>query len=236
MGDTTTDTKFKDDHLVLPVATPLPHHTHNIKSGYQHDVLNSAGLHHSGTTTDDLSSLHMAAHNRFLMGAGGPGSGGVNSLDPHHFATSATNPFAISRFLPGGSVGNLTDPKTADVVSHYDYGQLAGTPTTHGGTVGGQFGTHVGSHESSMYYPPPLYPVHPTSTSVHSNHLWWWDNRHPQITATTQPPDIRKYNPEISGNGGSSYSNSAITATDEGGSAAVSADHGSSSNSDGLSR
>ena len=162
MGDTTTDTKFKDDHLVLPVATPLPHHTHNIKSGYQHDVLNS-GL-HSGTT-DDLSSLHMAAHNRFLMGAG-PGSGG-GSLDPHHFATSATNPFAISRFLPGG--GNLTDPKTADVVSHYDYGQL-GTPTTHGGTVGGQFGTH-GSHESSMYYPPPLYPVHPTSTSVHSNHL-----------------------------------------------------------------
>ena len=82
--------------------------------------------------------------------------------------------FSIYRFLPGG--GNLTDPKAADVVSHYDYGQLGST--THGGSVGGQFGTH-GSHESSMYYPPPLYPVHPTSTTVHSNHLWWWDNRHP---------------------------------------------------------
>ena len=95
MGDSTStsDTKFKEDHLVLPVATPLPHHTHNIKSGYQHDVLNS-GL-HSGST-EDMSSLHLAAHNRFLMGAPGPGGG---SLDPNHFATSATNPFSIHRFL-----------------------------------------------------------------------------------------------------------------------------------------
>ena len=39
MGDG-PETKFKEDHLVLPVATPLPHHhSHNAlgmgKSGYQ---------------------------------------------------------------------------------------------------------------------------------------------------------------------------------------------------------
>ena len=95
MGD--SETKFKEDHLVLPVATPLPHHSHtgSIKSGYQHDVLNSSGLHPAsigvgsaasdGSTGaglqsglngssatsgldkyGDMSSLHLA-HNRFLM-------------------------------------------------------------------------------------------------------------------------------------------------------------------------
>ena len=170
MGDTSaTESKFKEDHLVLPVATPLPQHSHNaIKSGYQHDVLNSG---HALSTADDMSSLHLAAHNRFLMGAG-PGTGG-GGLGPHDFAAaSATNPFSIHRFLPGGGAGNLTDPKTADVVSHYDYSQL-GSATPHGGSVGGQFGSHGSVHESSMYYPPPLYPVHPSSaSSVHSaNHL-----------------------------------------------------------------
>ena len=67
------------------------------------------------------------------------------------------------RFLPGG---NLTDPK--DVVSHYDYSQLGQTNTP--GTphsVSQGFG-HA-PHES-MYYPPPLYPVHHSSASVHSTH------------------------------------------------------------------
>ena len=182
MGD--SDTKFKEDHLVLPVATPLPHHSHNIvKSGYQHDVLHGGLGVSSGTPGDpgptpgaqglekygDMSSLHLA-HNRFLMptsGAPGVGSDPMKA-DMHHFTTSATNPFSIHRFLPGG---NLTDPK--DVVSHYDYSQLgssAGAPPGTPGGVASQFGGHA-AHES-MYYPPPLYPVHPSSTSaVHSNHL-----------------------------------------------------------------
>ena len=186
-----SETKFKEDHLVLPVATPLPHHSHNlgVKSGYQHDVLNNSlgaasaadsaaaaaaaaatgNGGHPGSGLEkygDMSSLHLA-HNRFLMP---PAASAVDpmktSADMHHFTTSANNPFSIHRFLPGG---NLTDPK--DVVSHYDYSQLgghAGGPGGHTG-VGSQFGGHT--HES-MYYPPPLYPVHPTSTSaVHSHHL-----------------------------------------------------------------
>ena len=190
MGD--SETKFKEaDHLVLPVATPLPHHhSHNsIKSGYQHDVLNSAsGLHPTsiggvGSVSDggggslqatglngssgldkygDMSSLHLA-HNRFLMPTSAA-SDPMKASDMHHFTTSATNPFSIHRFLPGG---NLTDPK--DVVSHYDYSQLGQTnsPGTVPHSVSQGFG-HA-PHES-MYYPPPLYPVHHASTSVHSTH------------------------------------------------------------------
>ena len=117
MGD--SDTKFKEDHLVLPVATPLPHHSHNsIKSGYQHDVLNSSGLqptsigasdgsagglqsglNGSSTTSGldkygDMSSLHLA-HNRFLMPSSA--SDPMKASDMHHFTTSATNPFSIHR-------------------------------------------------------------------------------------------------------------------------------------------
>ena len=172
MGDSASETKFKEDqqHLVLPVATPLPHHGHNIKSGYQHDVLNS-GLH--GGSSDgvvngvnggldkygaDMSSLHL--HNRFLMAnpaAAAAATDPLKAADMHQFTT---NPFSINRFLPGG---HLTDPKD---MPHYDYGQISSA-----GQVGaGQFGGHHG-HES-MYYPPPLYPVHHTPTSsVHSNHL-----------------------------------------------------------------
>ena len=91
-----SDTKFKEDnHLVLPVAGPLPHHSHNVvKSGYQHDVLNS-GLHNDASVGGggggglagggggldkygDMSSLHLA-HNRFLM-AGGPTAAASASL------------------------------------------------------------------------------------------------------------------------------------------------------------
>ena len=123
MGD--SETKFKEDHLVLPVATPLPHHSHtgSIKSGYQHDVLNSSGLHPAsigvgsaasdGSTGaslqsglngssatsgldkyGDMSSLHLA-HNRFLMPTSA--SDPMKAADMHHFTTSATNPFSIHR-------------------------------------------------------------------------------------------------------------------------------------------
>jgi hypothetical protein len=168
------DTKFKEDHLVLPVAAPLPHHasaaaTHNsIKSGYQHDVLNSAssvggGLHDQNQ--QDKYMEHLANHNRFLMPTSMASDQMKASEMSHHFSAAAasaaaTNPFSIHRFLPGG---NLTDPK--DVVSHYDYSHL-GAPGVGPGPGQGQF-----SHHESMYYPPPLYPVHPTSSSVHSNHL-----------------------------------------------------------------
>ena len=84
----------------------------------------------------------------------------------------------IFRFLPGG---NLTDHK--DITSHYDYSHLGqtntpGTPNS----VSQGFG-HV-PHES-MYYPPPLYPAHHTSPSVHStHHLWWWDHCRSDSRAT----------------------------------------------------
>ena len=170
MGDSASETKFKEDqqHLVLPVATPLPHHGHNIKSGYQHDVLNS-GLHGGSSDANgvnggldkygaDMSSLHL--HNRFLMANPAAAAAATDPIKADAMHQFTTNPFSINRFLPGG---HLTDPKD---MPHYDYGQIS----TAGQVGAGQFGGHTG-HES-MYYPPPLYPVHHTPTSsVHSNHL-----------------------------------------------------------------
>ena len=171
-GDSASETKFKEDqqHLVLPVATPLPHHGHNpIKSGYQHDVLNATGL-HSGTDANGVNGgldkygadfTHL--HNRFLMGnlsAAAAATDPIKAADMHQYTTN--HPFSINRILPGG---HLTDPKD---MPHYDYaGQIASAGQVAGAV--GQFGGHSGYE--SMYHPPPLYPVHPTSTSVHSNHL-----------------------------------------------------------------
>ena len=95
----------------------------------------------------------------------------LESVFPYNIMIAKENNFkfffniflSFYRFLPGG---NLTDQK--DVVSHYDYSQLGHTNapgTPHSVSQG--FG-HA-PHES-MYYPPPLYPVHHTSASVHSTH------------------------------------------------------------------
>lgn len=168
-GADSSETKFKDDHLVLPVAAPLPHphsasaHSANVKSGYQHDVLNSvnSNLHdHTNQSVDkygDMSSLHLA-HNRFLMPSSASAVAASAAIGDH-FTSSATNPFSIHRFLPGG----VADPKDV-AISHYDYGQLGNTSAT---------AVNNGQGYENMYYPPPLYPVHhaTSSAAVHSNHL-----------------------------------------------------------------
>ena len=192
IGDQLQESKFKEDHhIVLPVATPLPHQTSN-KLGYQHDALTSGGLtglgghgsldetnshlHHKyGDVMSSLSSSYN--HHRYFpppppplhpLPSGTPGDslvGSPNMKDQMQFGTAtanATNPFSINRFLPGSL--NLSGDSKHDVsatsaavaaASHYDY-------TTNVG--------HFSSHHESMYYPPPLYSVHPAA-SVHSNHI-----------------------------------------------------------------
>ena len=193
LGDQLQESKFKDDHhLVLPVATPLPHQTSN-KLGYQHDALSSgslvgigghgtslgddAHLHHRyGDVMSSLSSSSPYNHHRYFPppppplhplpgGAGDSLVGSPTVKDQMQFGTAtanATNPFSINRFLPGSL--NLSGDSKHDVsatsaavaaASHYDYSANVG---------------HFTSHHESMYYPPPLYSVHP-SASVHSNHL-----------------------------------------------------------------
>jgi hypothetical protein len=191
-GDPLQESKFKDDHhLVLPVATPLPHHTSN-KLGYQHDALSSGiGLGGHGSLGDEtnvnlhqkygdvMSSLSSSYnHHRYFppppppplhpLPGGTPGDtlvGSPNMKDQMQFGAptaNATNPFSINRFLPGNL--NLSGDSKHDVsatsaaisaASHYDYSTNVG---------------HFTSHHESMYYPPPLYSVHPAA-SVHSNHL-----------------------------------------------------------------
>ena len=194
-SDPIHDSKFKEDHhLVLPVATPLPHQTSN-KLGYQHDPLSAgslAGLGGHGNLGDDTNShLHhkygdvMSSlsssynHHRYFppppppplhpLPGGAPGDSIVGSpsmKDQMQFGSvpaNATNPFSINRFLPGSL--NLSGDAKHDGISatsaaisaasHYDYSTNVG---------------HFSSHHESMYYPPPLYSVHPAA-SVHSNHI-----------------------------------------------------------------
>ena len=194
LGDQIQESKFKDDHhLVLPVATPLPHQTSN-KLGYQHEALSAGGLagigghnssgddshsnihHRYGDVMSSLSSSSPYNHHRYFPppppplhplpgGAGDTLVGSPSMKDQMQFGaatTNASNPFSINRFLPG-SLNLSGDPKhdvsatsaAVAAASHYDYSANVG---------------HFSSHHESMYYPPPLYSVHPTA-SVHSNHL-----------------------------------------------------------------
>ena len=191
INDPLQESKFKDDHIVLPVATPLPHQTSN-KLGYQHDTPSSgslSGLGVHGSVGDDtnsylhnkygdvMSSLSSSyGHHRYFpppppplhpLPSGNPGDslvGSPNMKDQMQFGSStATNPFSINRFLPGSL--NLSGDSKHDV-SATSAAVAAASHYDYSTNVG-----HFTSHHESMYYPPPLYSgIHPAA-SVHSNHL-----------------------------------------------------------------
>ena len=115
--------KFKEDHLVLPVATPLPHHhSHNAlgvgKSGYQHDVLHSSGLHHPGG--GGLGSLGGSAASDGGGSAGSlqsglnGGSSTTSGLDKYGDMSSLH--LAHNRFLMPTSA---SDPMKASDMHHF---------------------------------------------------------------------------------------------------------------------
>ena len=191
ISDQLQESKFKDDHIVLPVATPLPHETSN-KIGYQHNSLSSGSLSgigaHGSIGEDTTSHLHhkygdvMSSlsssynHHRYFpppppplhpLPPGTPGDslvGSPNMKDQMQFGSaSATNPFSINRFLPGSL--NLSGDSKHDV-SATSAAVAAASHYDYSTNVG-----HFTSHHESMYYPPPLYSgIHPAA-SVHSNHL-----------------------------------------------------------------
>ena len=162
------ESKFKDDHhLVLPA---LPHH--QSKLGYDQTSAGGAGgglgtgmddghhLHHKYDVMSSLSSSTAAYnHHRYLSAtsaahtglhplAGGDAMKDNGGMQFGASAAVASNPFSINRFLPG-SLNLSGDPK--HVESHYDYSSAAAATS------------HFPTHPETMYYPPPLYPVH----SVH---------------------------------------------------------------------
>ena len=187
INDQIPESKFKDDHIVIPGATPLPLETSN-KLGYQHNSLSSGSLsglgghgsledtnsHLAHKYGDVMNSLSSSYNHRYFpppppplhpLPPGTPGDSIVGSphmKDQMHFGSAtATNPFSINRFLPGSL--NLSGD------SKHDVSATSAAVASHY-----DYSTNVGhftSHHESMYYPPPLYSgIHPAA-SVHSNHL-----------------------------------------------------------------
>ena len=172
-----------NSHLVLPVASPLPQSSAKSSLVYPHQSpLDEDKYHHLAASSADM--------NRYVI----PSSSSASSIHHHHglhgsldhmkdmqqHYSSTNNPFSINRLLPAappphGSLGGLTngigggggggDQKHLSDLHHHGIGGNGGYDYNFS-TTGG----HVSTAES-MYYPPPLYPVHhpAAASSVHSN-------------------------------------------------------------------
>lgn len=177
LGLETYKSSSEDHHLVLPAASPLPHsksssllysqqsaedkyHQHLAASSEaaaaaamsqinrQYVIPSSHGHHMSTPPPHSLHQVHLS-HQPHLH------QSHERMVDMHY---NANNPFSINRLLPGSGLSAADQSK-----SHLE--QL------HVASSGYDYNAFASHHTSeSMYYPPPIYPVHHSvSSSVHSN-------------------------------------------------------------------